>query len=189
MKVVLPAIAIAVIALVVVWPEIHEKPSTFQIGMARISVQDDDGQKLLNARYTGVDQRDQPYTVTADAILRGDATADQVDLESPKADIAIEGETWLAVTAPAGQYSKKYQVLELSGGVNVFHDRGYEFRTERALVDFAHGSAFGDAPVTGQGPFGQLSSEGFLVLDSGLSVMFSGKARLVLFATGGDETR
>jgi lipopolysaccharide export system protein LptC len=190
MKIVLPAIALILIVMVVVWPEFHKQPSTFQIGMARISVQEEEGgQKLVNARYTGVDKRYHPYTVTADAIVHGDPTEDLVELEKPNADITIEGGTWLAVTAPAGQFSRQHQVLELTGGVNVFHDQGYEFRTERAMVDFTRGTAFGDAPVRGQGPFGLLSSEGFLVLDSGLSVTFTGKARLVLFATEGEVKR
>jgi lipopolysaccharide export system protein LptC len=83
--------------------------------------------------------------------------------------------------SPAGQYRKKDQVLELFGGVNAFHDLGYEFRTEHAIVDFREGSAFGESAVHGQGPFGELQSEGFRVYQSGANIVFTGRARLLLY--------
>jgi hypothetical protein len=36
--------------------------------------------------------------------------------------------------------------------------------------------------VAGQGPFGQISSQGFMVLDKGSRVIFMGKTKLVIFA-------
>ncbi len=180
MKLVLPVIAGLLAVVVVVWPEYYDEPSTFRLGVSNVTVKESEGQKLVNARYTGVDSRNRSYTVTAEAILQGLSEDDLVDLSEPKADVTVEDGSWLAMTAPTGQYSKKSEVLELAGGVNMFHDQGYEFRTERALVDFRYTSAFGDTPVQGQGPFGRLSSEGFLVLDGGARILFTGKARLIV---------
>lgn len=181
MKFVLPAIAGTLVILVVVWPEIRDDRAKFHLEVARIDIEDADGRKLLNARFTGTDSRDNPYTVTADTLVQDPENEDIVNLSNPKADIVVESGSWIALTAPIGQYNKNDQVLELSGGVNLFHDMGYEFRTELAIVDFRYGSAFGDARVEGQGPFGRLSSEGFLMLDGGRSIVFTGKARLVMF--------
>ena len=181
MKLILPLIAGMLVVMVVVWPEFSGEPSRFQLGVAEIDIKDADGQKLINARYTGADSKNNPYTVTADALAQTIEGGDLVDLKNPKADVTVAGGSWIALTAPTGQYSKLTQVLELTGGVNAFHDMGYEFRTERAIVDFHYGSAFGDAPVQGQGPFGSLKSEGFLILDGGASIVFTGRAKLVLY--------
>ena len=46
--------------------------------------------------------------------------------------------------------------MELDGGVNIFSDEGYEFRTERAEIDIDANTAWGDQPIEGQGPLGIL---------------------------------
>jgi lipopolysaccharide export system protein LptC len=102
-------------------------------------------------------------------------------LKNPKADVTVSGGSWLALMSPTGQYNKKDQVLELSGGVNAFHDMGYEFRTRHAIVKFREGSAFGESAVHGQGPFGELQSEGFRVFERGANIIFTGRARLLLY--------
>ncbi len=72
-------------------------------------------------------------------------------------------------------------MLDLKGGVIMFHDMGYEFHTPRASIDMANRSARGDSPVQGQGPFGQISAAGFRLLENGERIIFTGKTRLVLF--------
>lgn len=181
MKLILPVIAGIIIMLVVLWPELNDHPSKFQIGVAQIEIDGADGQKLVNARYTGVDRANNPFSVTAETLAQNPEDENTVDLKNPKADITVSGGSWLAVMSPNGQYRKKDQVLELFGGVNAFHDMGYEFRTEHAIVHFQDGSAFGESPVHGQGPSGELQSEGFRVFESGANIIFTGRARLLLY--------
>ena len=181
MKLVLPMVAGVLIMLVVLWSELNDDPSKFQLGVARIDVEGSDGQKLIKARYTGIDGENNPYSVTADELTQNSEDQDLVDLKNPKADVTISGGSWLAVMSPTGQYSKDNQVLSLFGGVNAFHDLGYEFRTEHAIVNFREGSVFGTSPLHGQGPFGELQSDGFRVLQSGAVIVFSGRARLLLY--------
>ncbi len=183
MKLVLPVVAGILILLVVLWPELSDHPSKFQLGVARIDVADADGQKLINARYTGIDGKNNPYSVTAETLTQNSKNEDLVDLKNPKADVTVGKGSWLAIMSPTGKFRKKEQVLELFGGVDAFHDMGYEFRTEHAIVNFREGSAFGASSVHGQGPFGELQSEGFRVLESGATILFTGRARLLLYPT------
>jgi lipopolysaccharide export system protein LptC len=46
------------------------------------------------------------------------------------------------------------------------------------------GSASSTTPVSSQGPFGQLQSQGFKLQDKGKIVYFTGPARLVLNSAG-----
>ena len=189
MKLILPVIAGILIMMVVLWPELNDHPSRFQIGVAQIEIDGADGQKLVNARYTGVDRDNNPFSVTAETLAQNPDDETVVDLKNPKADITVSGGSWLAVMSPNGQYRKDDQVLELFGGVNAFHDLGYEFRTEHAIVNFQDGSAFGASPVHGQGPFGELQSEGFRVFESGAIIVFTGRARLLLYPTKKGEAK
>ena len=116
--------------------------------------------QLSNARYQGVDDKNQPYTVTADKVRQEDLDSSFVNLEGPKADIMMADQSWAAVTALTGVFNREDQILSLAGNVNFFHDLGYEIRTESAQLDIVRGQAHGKEHVEGQGPFGQFDAEG-----------------------------
>lgn len=185
MKLLLPVFAASVVALVVIWPQLQDKPETFRLGLSSISVHEKSGQQVVNARFTGSDAEDRPFTVTADSAMQRVGAGDSFELERPKADLAMADGSWIAVSALTGTYHKKQQILALEGGVNMFHDSGFEFRTRKAEIDLARGSARGQDPVSGQGPFGSLTASGFEVFDHGNRIIFTGKAKLVFFPEPG----
>ena len=189
MKLLLPVFAASVVALVVIWPQLQDKPDSFRLGLSSISVHEKSGQQVVNARFTGSDAEDRPFTVTADSAMQRMGAGDSFELELPKADIAMADGSWIALASETGTYHKKKQVLALGGGVNMFHDSGFEFRTRKAEIDLARGTARGRDPVSGQGPFGSLVASGFVVLDHGKRIIFTGKAKLLFFPEPGNRSR
>lgn len=181
MKVLLPALAAALMLLVVIWPQIAPNRDVFKIPVLDISLEQADSLNMLNARYDGVDRSDRPFTVTADLATQESGSAAVIDLELPKADITLDDGTWLAITARRGYYRRDAETIELAGDVILFHDRGFEVRTESALVDLRGGSAEGDEPVRGQGPAGTLVSDGFRLSERGERIHFTGKSRMVIY--------
>jgi lipopolysaccharide export system protein LptC len=179
-KVLLPVIATAIIALIVVWPELSEQNNRFTLGPARIDPAEAENLRMINARFIGVDATKRPYAVTADSADQATAKSDEVTLVAPKADILLGNGAWVALTAQTGIFDREKQILELTGGVNLFHDSGYEFQTQSIVVDLAAGDAIGTEPVRGQGPFGQLRAEGFRIYNRGERVEFLGKSKLVI---------
>lgn len=181
MKYVLPAFAGGVLLLVVIWPELKPAPERFAVGISELKVNIEGGQRVRNARFTGVDSENRPFSVTADAVVQEADGDDAVKLTQPKADVTLAKNSWVAVSAPKGIFLRKQEVLNLVGGVDLFHDAGYEFQTEEARIDFRHAAATGDTPVRGHGPFGTVNAEGFRILDSGDRIVFRGKSSLVIF--------
>ena len=181
LKLVLPSFAVILVVLVAVWPQVQPRSNKLPLGFASMNPEELDDLSMINARYTGIDGRNQPFTVIADVAREVSPESSAIALESPKADVTLGDGTWLALTAKDGIFRREQQVMELSGDVNMFHDAGYEFRTATAQVDLAEGTAFGFDPVAGHGPFGTIKSEGFLVLDRGQRIIFTGAARLVLY--------
>ena len=179
-KVLLPTIATAIIALIVVWPELSEQNSRFILGPARIDPAEAENLRMTNARFTGVDAAKRPFAVTADSADQTNAKSDEILLVAPKADILLGNGAWVALTAQTGIFNRELQILELTDGVNLFHDSGYEFQTQSVVVDLAAGDAIGTEPVRGQGPFGQLRAEGFRIYNRGERVEFIGKSKLVI---------
>ena len=180
MKVLLPATAAALMLLVVAWPQFTIEDEGFRLSVSKMAPDQAESLTMLNARFEGLDERDRPYTVTADIATQSESDTDLVTLERPKADITLEDGAWLALTAKSGEYHKEAQVLDLTGSVNLFHDKGFELRTESARVHLDKGMAEGAQPVEGQGSIGTIQAEGFRVLDRGARIFFLGRSHMVI---------
>ena len=181
MKYALPLIAGVVLLLVIVWPEIKSKGKRFPVKLSNLNIETSGGQRVINARFTGVDSKNRPFSVTADTVLQEVEMKQEVELTQPKADITLASKSWVAIAAPSGVFRRNREELHLFGGVDLFHDAGYEFRTRKATIGLKNGKATSNTKVNGQGPFGTIEAQGFLVTDNGSRVLFTGKSRLVLY--------
>ncbi|MDP4797014.1 MAG: LPS export ABC transporter periplasmic protein LptC, partial [Rhodospirillales bacterium] len=114
-------------------------------------------------------------------------TGNVVELDSPKADILLEDNTWLVLTAKRGIFGREAEALDLVGSVVLYHDSGYEFLTEKAKIDLKKSIAEGDQPIRGQGPFGNLQAEGFRLVDKGKKIYFTGKSKLTIYPGAGQR--
>src|SRR5690606_34581276 len=106
MKVLLPSIAVVLVGLVLAWPELISDDGRFRLNAVRIDQRDAETLRMVNPRYVGTDDRNQPFTVTADVATQSSGNADLVALDHPKADIALEDGSWVALTASDGLYHR-----------------------------------------------------------------------------------
>jgi len=134
---------------------------------------------MANPHYQGVDAKNRPYTVMADKATQLDK--DVVSLVNIRADIALEKDVWIAMNAGSGTLNLLTKQLELFGGVDVFYDKGYEFRTPQVKIDIQGGSAYGEEEVEGQGPIGTLKAKGFAITGHGNSIRFNHSVRIKLY--------
>ena len=134
---------------------------------------------MSKPHYQGIDVRGRPYTVTADKAAQVDK--DSVSLENIRADMVMSNGVWIALNAGFGILNLQTKMLELSQGLDVFYDGGYEFRTDHAHVDIQQGSAYGDAPIEGQGGIGTLQADGFSMGTHGETIHFTGKVKMTIF--------
>ncbi len=186
-KVLLPAVAAALLLVALAWPQLKPGDDTFQLDIAEIGLASGGKPRVLNPRLLGVDEQARPFQITADVGSRLDDKGglEVYQLDQPKADIILENGSWVALTAVDGVFERVGQMLYLSGGVNLFHDSGYEFATQSARVNLTERSAEGDEAIHGQGPFGVIDAEGFRVLNRGEVVIFTGKAVMTIEPSGG----
>lgn len=180
MKIILPGIALGLVALIFFWPQINVGDNRFSISFKGIQVTDTEDPSMINARFVGTDKKNQPFSITSDLAKNVIIGSSSIELEMPKADIGLKDGSWLVITADTGVYDQKGKTLSLLGKVNLFHDSGYEFNTEKAMIDLGNGLATSDTKITGQGPFGTLTSEGFRIENKGSRFIFTGKSKLVI---------
>jgi lipopolysaccharide export system protein LptC len=180
MRILLPTVATALIIVVALWPQLSDQQRRYSITPAKVDAKATETVTMVNGVYTGVDEKQRPFTLTADSVQLASAGWTKVDMVSPKADILMLDGSWIAVTAKAGKYNRDEKILKLDGAVNLFHDSGYEFRTDAATIDMKAGDARGSKPVEGQGPFGNLKAEGFVIHNRGERIEFTGRSTIVL---------
>ncbi|MCR6629900.1 MAG: LPS export ABC transporter periplasmic protein LptC [Magnetospirillum sp.] len=184
MKLVLPALAALLLGLVVAWPRLTARDDRFQIGFAQLSPSSVESLSMVNARFFGINRRNQPFSLTADVATEDEPGAGLIVLDQPKADFLTPGGKGVYVEARRGFYRQKEQTLDLEGEVSLFHEDGYEMHTEKAHVDLKTSMAEGDVPVNGHGPQGRIDGQGFRILDNGAQVMVTGRSSMNLKGAG-----
>jgi lipopolysaccharide export system protein LptC len=176
-KRVLPMFALALLASLALWPEL-----TREVDRARMSYQPGmltgQGGQAKNARYNGVDDQGQPYTLTAATATQ--SGPDRFDMTSPVGDLTMHSGGWLSVKGHNGVYMQTAGQLDLSGDVTLYRDDGTTLLTDAATVD-VHAGVVTSADLTHmEGPFGTLDAQGFILTDRGQMIRFFGPGRLVL---------
>ena len=175
----LPALALALLSLVVFWPEIEGNEDRSRVSFRRMVMPRAEGLRVVNPRYQGVDELNRPFTVTARTGQQPGAER-VLDLEEPRADILLSDGAWVYLQAHAGRFDRAANHLDLKGDVTIYHDSGVMMLTETAAVETEAGTASGDSPVAAQGSFGTITSDGFRILERGAVVVFTGNAHAVL---------
>jgi lipopolysaccharide export system protein LptC len=177
-KLALPATAAALLLLVAAWPRLDAAFESVHFAIPRIDLSEARDLRMVKARYSGIDRQNRPFTITAEVAREKPKLENLVTLEQPKGNLTETSGNWIQLNADSGLYQPQPQLLDLFGNVAIFQDRGNEFHSSTA------GTAMGDDPVTGQGPFGDVTAQGFRILDHGSTIVFTGHAHLDLEPRG-----
>jgi len=145
--------------------------------------------EMSKPRFDGLDSKGRPFTIVAEKVLQqeGSMTAD-MHLLLPVADIRLNPQESLAVTAENGVYSQQEQAIDLSGNVTLFHDNGYSLTSDNMHVDIQTGHAVTETPTYLRGADGIIDGMGGFELDNfGDHITFKGPAKLILYKTGKEQ--
>jgi lipopolysaccharide export system protein LptC len=179
----LPVIGVALLVLITIWPRLVPWLDSVRFGLPVIDLRDAHELRMLNPRYAGVDRLNRPYVVTSAVGRQASNRDDLMSLERPRAEMTMRNGAQVVVTAATAMYQSQAQLLDLFGNVNLVHENGTRFVTNTAHVDVAADSAMGNDPVTGHGPSGDITAQGFRVVDKGDTIIFTGTSHLLLKGT------
>ncbi|MBV8934278.1 MAG: LPS export ABC transporter periplasmic protein LptC [Alphaproteobacteria bacterium] len=183
LKGLLPVIGMALLALVAVWPRLVPFLDSVRLGFPVIDLREAHELRMLNPRYAGVDRFNRPYIVTSAVGRQAPNREDLMSLERPRAQMTMHNGALVVVTAATAMYQSQAQLLDLFGDVNLVHENGTRFVTNTAHVDVAADTAVGNDPVAGHGPSGDITAQGFRVVDQGNTIVFTGRSHLLLKGT------
>lgn len=176
-KRVLPVVALVLLTVVALWPEISNDPTRPRLALNRNLMEPQSGE-VTKARYNGVDENGSPYTVTATTAHQ--VSADRINLVAPVGDVKLGSGSWMQAQGKQGVYVQALGQLDMSGDVTVYRDDGVTLQSDSATLDLHGGSASSADRVHAEGPFGTLDAQGFSFLDRGTIIQFHGPGRMVL---------
>ena len=179
MKIMLPALAAGLLGLLVVWPKIQSVDKKFAL-FADFNAKTVDTLSMLKPHYFGTDEKNMPFTITADVATQVDPKALVVSMENPVADLTQKSGSSVVVNSDFGFFRQRDETLDLMGHVDLYQETGYELHTESARVEMDEGNVIGDEYVHGQGPSGTIEGEGFRLWDHGRTIVTTGKSKAVL---------
>jgi len=171
---ILPLAAFMVLVALVVWPMIANKK------IQAIAVSNIPDLVIKNLRLTGLDNKNEPYSLSALKTTRPGGLKNIYDLDQPQGDITLANGAWVAGQAHYGRYDQDTRKLWLGGDVQLFQDKGNQFTTDEAEINLNTNDAWGDKPVLIQGDFGTIRGNGFRMMDSGNVMVVTGPASATL---------
>ena len=174
LRVWLPLLAGIVVITLFLWPSLLPN---FRMSNIAKNIPD---LVIDNLHYTGVDNKNQPYSLVAAQATRPNALHGIYDLTKPEGEITMQNGDWMDGKADFGRYDEIGKKLWLGGNVRLFHDKGYQVTTDEAQINLNTQDVWGDKTVLIQGPFGTIRGVGFRFLDSGHTVVIEGPATAIL---------
>lgn len=170
LKMALPMAALALLALVAAWPTLTAPP--------RATYKADEGQsEALNPRFYNFDEKNQPYSLTAEQAAQSPEHPGLISLTKPEAEMTDASGAWVTLNSDIGWYDRESKMLRLLGSVHVLRDDGSEFTTDEAFSDVRKGTSWGNGRVIGQGPQGEIDAVGFRMTERGKNVVFLNQSK------------
>ena len=177
----LPALALCLVALVVLWPQlIGGAGGLIAPIFANAEIAGTDVMLMRNPRYLGRTRDAEPYQLTAASAYVDPKRPNRIHLESLAAELAAANQRDLSLVALRGMYNRGAEKLDLDGDIALTTSDGYRFETQSARIDLQSGRVIGEQPIQGFGPTGTLSADRFEIRDSGDVLRFEGRVKVTL---------
>lgn len=187
MRIVLPLIAGVIIAILFAWHSFQN--SVIPTLEDAVEIPKSVGKnELINPRFESIDKKQQPYTITAERAVQEKNNENLVILEKPDGDMMLKDGAWVALRADQGAFRQDSQQLFLKGAVEIFHDLGYQLKTEQLHINIKNHTAWSDVDIYIHGPKGTLEARGLKANSESEHLIFTGPARLVLINTSNTIT-
>jgi len=181
----LPGLALAILLILIGWPQIQRWAYQQQPALAQTALEPQENNTAVHPEYKGSDEKNQPYTITADQGT--EISLEEIYLTHPKMVMNLKTGDVVTLTSISGNLNKITNKVHLIGDVTLTHSQGYVLRTAEAWINCNEGSAYGESPIWGNGPTGAIQAKGFRLAEQGNKVSFIGETQLLLMVGGGKK--
>lgn len=125
-------------------------------------------------RLSGYTHDSRAYELSADAAAQDLTKPDLIELRSLRAKIDMQDKTSMNMSAAAGLYNSKTEILKLERDILLSSSSGYRGALSEATIDIRKGHVVSDKPVKLEMLQGTLNARKLEIVDSGDLVRFHG---------------
>ncbi len=180
MKLVLPTFAIALVALMAVWPGSFGDGGGFRLSFEDLARDPNNELGVTRARFAGIDSNSRPFLITAERAVQQSVKFQVFNLDNLQADLTLDNGTWISISAISGILNRDKELLNLEGPIEIFTDIGYELHAQEAVVDLSTGLVETSKPIHGHGPLGRINSKGMKFMSEGGLIHFTRGVHVIL---------
>ncbi|WP_282008611.1 LPS export ABC transporter periplasmic protein LptC [Brevundimonas aveniformis] len=131
--------------------------------------------RMTNPRFYGQDAQGQSFVLAAAEAVQDRGEATLIHLTRPALRLNATGERPTEITALAGIYNEREDLIELSGEVTVIDGgTGFRFDTGAAVIDTSTGVISGRSNIRGRGRLGTIDAASYAIYDQGARLVFEG---------------
>lgn len=156
LKWLLPALALAVLATIIIWPMTKVSEFSFLLAKDKVGVAAE-RLRIDNALYRGETERGEAFTISAAGAVQRSSAVAIVELMGLKATLQM-AEGPAVVAAPSGRYFIENDKLQVTGPVRLDSAAGYTLDSDTVAIDLNSRQVSTSTPVTGTLPIGSFSA-------------------------------
>jgi lipopolysaccharide export system protein LptC len=135
---------------------------------------------MARPRLIGTDDQGLPFVVTAASASQASPGSDSVRLTDVVADFTMKDGSLVHLVASKGVVDTKARLFDLSGGIHLTSNDGYDMRTEAASADLNAGTVRGATRIEADGKFGHIGADRFTFNRTTRKVQFNGHVQMLL---------
>jgi lipopolysaccharide export system protein LptC len=178
MKGALPLSALGLAILVLVYV-LQPPPARLQMAFQRLSNLAGD-MTMDNPRLSGTDNDGQPFVISARRAVPDGNGLNHIRMQDIVADFSMKDGTGLHLTAATGLIDTDTRVLQMSGGIHVTSQSGYDVKAPAAVADLRSGTVHGESGIAADGAFGRITAQRFAMNRQSRQLHFWGNIHMLV---------
>lgn len=182
-KFALPLIALIMIVTIFAWNNFEDdKIVAVKEEDVQPEIQQEIGKnELISPKFESIDDKGQPFTITADKAVQEEGEQGEMLLDNPVGTLKTNTGKTISIRAVDGMYHQTEQALNLQNNVVLNHSDGYTMTTNILFFDLATDKAWSQQPVHVRGPEGTIDAKGGIeATSSNETIIFKGPAKMLL---------
>lgn len=179
-KLLFPSLAAILLGLLVLFPYIDDDARDFRLDITKPKRGELEKLHIENTTFYITDKDNKVHNFTASNIDETAPGSKLIKLTAPEGLMPVKINEWVNIKAPIGYFNQENNTLRLTENVDMFYNEGMNVNTPEVTFDFNQSKGYSDKPVTAQGEFGDLQSEGFEFSSKNDVLIFTGRTNILI---------
>jgi lipopolysaccharide export system protein LptC len=142
-----------------------------------------------NPRLSGTDNDGQPFVISARQAVPDGTGVNHIRMQDIVADFSMKDGTGIHLTAATGRIDTETRVLQMSGGIHVTSQSGYDVKAPSAVADLRAGTVHGESGIVADGAFGHITARRFAMNRESKQLQFWGNIHMLLNPESGQQAQ